>query len=174
MPSAPASGPCFTCTLRPTCRYGYGSARALFATPTRSDSISSSSSAAGYPLKHTKRTTLGSLQHPQAVFKTDMNEDIPRKQSEFQLLLSILPAPDAAIQWQEAADTPFLELFPHMFFMTRTCVCRVPSGRGREYSDSPVESTGATTSRNVISQAHLVGSQRCCQSQLRRLTYRAL
>ena len=41
------------------------------------------------------------LQDPQAIFWTDMNKDIPRKQGEFQFLLSILPAPDAAIQRQE-------------------------------------------------------------------------
>jgi hypothetical protein len=40
-----------------------------------------------------------------------MNKDVPRKQGEFQFLLSILPAPDAAIQWQEAADASFLSCF---------------------------------------------------------------
>jgi len=48
-------------------------------------------------------------------------------------------------------------LFPHMFFMTRTCVCRVPSGRWRN-------TRPATWKRRILTQchfaSHLIGSQR--------------
>ena len=72
----------------------------------------------------------GCLQYPQAFFGSDPNKHVSGKQWEIQLFLPVLPAANAAVEWQEAVDVLFFQLSGNMFFMMGTGVGCIPAGHG--------------------------------------------